>query len=201
MLISERGKSLRRFSRSGLLSAAIQGIPKTKKKGQGGLLGLALHIDFKHNNLVYFSYMEKRKGSYDTEVTAGVLRGNSLMNVKTIFMALEDPGSGRHHFSSRLLFAADVTLFISLSDRGGKKFAQDLNDHRGSLIRINDGAYILVDNPFFKDKNTLSAIYSYGHRNIQDMSVHRLSSAILTHENGPQDGDEINIIKPGANYG
>lgn len=100
------------------------------------------------------------------------------MNVKTIFIALEDAGGGRRHFGSRLLFAADVTLFTSVGDRGDKKFAEDLNDHRGSLIRINDDAYISVDNPFFEDKNNLPAIYSCDHRNIQGMSMHPLSSAI-----------------------
>ena len=200
-MISERGGSLRRLSQSGQLSPAIQGLPKIKQKGQGGLLGLALHPDFKRNNLVYFSYTANSKGGFGTEVARGVLQGNSLMNVKTIFVALESGGGGRRHFGSRLVFASDGTLFISLGDRGNKKFAQDLNDHRGSLIRINDDGTIPPSNPFVGAAETLPAIYSYGHRNIQGMSIHPVSSAIWTHEHGPQGGDEINIIKPGANYG
>ncbi|MFT7459954.1 MAG: glucose/arabinose dehydrogenase [Planctomycetota bacterium] len=200
MLVTERRGKLLRVANDGNILSTIQGLPSVKEKGQGGLLGIALHPDFQINNMVYLSYTGKGRGGYGTEVARGRLQGNSLTDVNTIFKAMAKSGGGRH-FGSRLVFAADGSLFVSLGERGKEKFAQDLHDHRGSLIRINDDGSVPADNPFTRRKNARPEIYSYGHRNIQGMVMHRGTGEIWTHEHGPQGGDEINRIKAGVNYG
>ena len=97
-------------------------------------------------------------------------------------------------------FPSDHKLFITLGDRGEQRRAQDLNDHAGSLIRLNDDGSIPAGNPFQKDK-ALPEAYSFGHRNIQGIALNPMDNTIWTHEHGPQGGDEINIIQAGLNYG
>ncbi len=200
LLVTERPGRLRRVTRAGEISPPIKGLPDVKEKGQGGLLGIALHPLFATNKWVYLSYTAKGKGGYGTEVARGKLVGNELIEVSVIFRA-EAKSSGGRHFGSRLNFATDNSLYISLGERGRKKFAQDLNDHRGSLIRVNDDGSIPSNNPFVNKKGVKPEIFSYGHRNIQGMATHSLTSKVWTHEHGPQGGDEVNVIKPGGNYG
>lgn len=200
MLVTERPGRLRLITKGKLLEAPIAGLPKIREKGQGGLLGIALHPNFHTNRWLYLAYAGKGKGGYGTEVMRGRFDGARLHDVQVIFRALPKSGGGRH-FGSRLVFGRDGTLYISLGDRGKRPSAQNMNDHRGSLIRVNDNGSVPSDNPFVGTPDVKPAIYSYGHRNIQGMTIHPVSGAIWTHEHGPQGGDEINVIQPGVNYG
>ena len=113
-----------------------------------------------------------------------------------------DRGGGTtRHFGSRMVFAGDGTLFITIGDRGEMERAQDLGDHAGKVIRIYDDGSIPADNPFVNTRGALPEIYSYGHRNAQGMAVHPVTGELWLHEHGPRGGDEVNIVKPGANYG
>jgi len=199
-LITERSGKLRKITSGKLLEQAVTGLPVIKEKGQGGLLGIALHPDYKNNQLVYLSYAGQEEGGYGTEVVRGKLQGMKLNNVQKIFTALPKSRGGRH-FGSRLVFANDGTLFISLGDRGKQDTAQDINDHRGSLIRINDDGSIPKDNPFIDRENAKPEIYTYGNRNMQGMALNIITGEIWTHEHGPQGGDEVNIMRAGVNYG
>jgi glucose/arabinose dehydrogenase len=206
ILVTERGGDLRMIRNGKLLDQEVSGLPEIQEVGQGGLLGIALHPDFVSNKLVYLSYAGKHNGAYSTEVLRGRLQGTALLNVETMFKALPKTDGGRH-FGSRLLFAPDKTLYISLGDRGFKPSlcqehpSQQLNNHLGSLIRINDDGSIPVDNPFVGRPGVKPEIYTFGNRNIQGMALHPKTREIWTHEHGPQGGDEINIMQPGVNYG
>ncbi len=206
ILVTERGGHLRIISKGELLDQAIGGLPEIKEVGQGGLLGIALHPDFASNQRVYLSYAGLQNGRASTEVLRGRLQGMSLHNVETIFRALPKTKGGRH-FGSRLLFAPDKTLYISLGDRGfrpslcQKHPSQQLENHLGSLIRIRDDGSIPSDNPFAGRQDVKPEIYTYGNRNMQGMALHPDTQQIWTHEHGPQGGDEINIMQPGINYG
>jgi glucose/arabinose dehydrogenase len=201
MLITERGGKLRIINARGELEDnPIEGLPAIAEHGQGGLLDVVLHPDFKDNRWVYFSYAEADGNGYGTCVARGKLSGRKLQQLQTLFrMARKTPT--RHHFGSRLVFDRQGHLYITLGDRGERPRAQDLNDHAGSVIRLNDDGSIPPDNPFFGKNNRLGEIYSYGHRNMQGAALHPESGKLWTHEHGPQGGDEINIPKPGANYG
>lgn len=201
MLVTERSGSLRLVNRQGELEVQpIEGLPFIEGHGQGGLLDVVLHPDFKHNRWVYFSYAEADGRDHGTTVARGRLEKDRLEQVEIIFrMAPKTPA--RRHFGSRLVFDAQGQLYITLGDRGDRPRAQDLNDHAGSIIRVNDDGTVPQDNPFIGKANALKEIYSYGHRNIQGAALHPESGKLWIHEHGPQGGDEINIPAPGANHG
>ncbi|MEW8690717.1 MAG: PQQ-dependent sugar dehydrogenase [Candidatus Thiodiazotropha endolucinida] len=201
MLISERSGTLRIVNTLGKLETKpIEGLPDINQHGQGGLLDVVLHPKFKDNHWVYISYAERDGKSYGTTVARGRLEGRRLQQVETIFRMARKTAS-RHHFGSRLVFDPQGYLYITLGDRGDRERAQDLNDHAGSVIRLNDDGSIPLQNPFFENGSGLPEIYSYGHRNIQGAALHPMNGRLWTHEHGPQGGDEINIPDPGANHG
>lgn len=200
MLITERGGRLRKVAAGRLLEQPIDGLAEVRPKGQGGLMGIALHPRFAENRLVYLSFSGEGKGGVGTEVMRGRLDGLQLRNTEVIFRAEPKTRAGRH-FGSRLVFDGDGKLFVSHGDRGKQDQAQDLGDHRGSLFRINDDGSVPADNPFVRRAGAKPEIYAYGHRNIQGLALDPESGRLWSHEHGPQGGDELNIERPGANYG
>ena len=199
-LVTERSGLLRRVINGELQAKPISGIPKISIGGQGGLLDVVLHPDFKTNQWVYLSYSAGGITGRSTEVLRATLNGNRLVNGKVIFKANPKSIGGRH-FGSRLAFDADGFLFISLGDRGSKDLAQQTNTHTGSIIRLNDDGTVPKDNPFINNKAVLPEIYSYGHRNVQGMAFDVSTNTMWAHEHGPQGGDELNIVQAGKNYG
>ena len=200
MLVTERGGRLRRVSAGRLLEQPIGGLAEVKPKGQGGLMGIALHPDFADNRLVYLSFSGEGKGGVGTEVMRGRLDGMQLRDTKVIFRAEPKSRAGRH-FGSRLVFDPEGKLFVSHGDRGKQDRAQDLDDHRGSLFRINDDGSVPADNPFVGRAGARPEIYAYGHRNIQGLALDPVTGRLWSHEHGPQGGDELNIERAGVNYG
>ncbi len=199
-LVTEHGGKLRRVKEGKLQEQAISGLPEIQNKGQGGLLDVALHPNFAQNKWVYLSYMQREKGLYGTEVLRGQLEDNALTNVEVLFKALPKKKGGRH-FGSRLAFDNNNHLFISLGDRGSKQTSQQLNNHLGSIIRLNDDGSIPASNPFVNVNDAMPEIYSYGHRNVQGMVFDPASNTLWAHEHGPQGGDELNKVLAGQNYG
>jgi glucose/arabinose dehydrogenase len=201
ILISERRGTLRLVNSQGELEPEpIEGLPAIKAHGQGGLLDVVLHPNFKDNNWVYFSYAEPDGRVYGTTVARGRLQGHRIEQLEIIFRMKRKTSSHRH-FGSRLVFDSQGLLYITLGDRGERPRAQVLNDHAGSVIRLKDDGAVPQGNPFLNKDNVLPGIYSYGHRNIQGAALHPKSGRLWIHEHGPQGGDEINIPAPGANYG
>ncbi|GJM00957.1 MAG: hypothetical protein DHS20C07_26360 [Methyloligella sp.] len=204
ILITEKRKKQLRIIRNGKLDESpIVGLPRNiDTGGQGGLLDVTAHPNFKENNLVYFSYSGTGKGGKGTEVAKGKLSGNKLENVQTIFK-VSPKTSGSHHYGSRLQFAKDGTLFITTGDRYSYlKEAQNPSNHLGSVIRINDDGSIPKDNPFVGHAKFKPETYSYGHRNAQGLTLNPKDNSLWLHEHGPRGGDELNKLdKPGANYG
>ena len=199
MLVSERPGYLRLID-NGNVSKPIRNLPDIKAFGQGGLLDIAIDPDFKKNNTIYLSYAGPGKGGVSTEVVSATLADNELSNVKRIFV-LDYKSSPGYHFGSRLQFDRDGYLYISLGDRGDKERSQELDDHAGSLIRINKDGSVPADNPFVNTAGAKPEIYTYGNRNMQGMAMHPVTGDIWTIEHGPQGGDELNLMKPGTNYG
>lgn len=200
-LVTERPGRLRWISPDGqLLEQPISGLPQIGAVGQGGLLDVALHPDFAANQWVYLSYSEPGPGGVGTAVARGRLRGMHLADTEVIFR-MNTKSNGGRHFGSRLVFDDQGHLFISLGDRGDRPRAQHLDDHIGTLIRLNDDGSIPSDNPFLGIAGALPEIYSYGHRNIQGAARHPVSGRLWTHEHGPQGGDEINLPEAGVNHG
>ncbi|MEJ2620228.1 MAG: PQQ-dependent sugar dehydrogenase [Candidatus Thiodiazotropha sp.] len=201
ILITEKTGNLRYVDAKGNLDPMpIAGLPNIHAHGQGGLLDVALHPQFKTNRSIYLSYAEHKGNRYGTAVMRAKLKNNSLEETEVIFR-LSNKTKSRHHFGSRLVFKREGYLFITLGDRGDKSRAQDLSDHAGSIIRLHDDGQIPQDNPFINSSEAKPEIYSFGHRNIQGAAIHPTSGLLWTHEHGPQGGDEINIPRAGHNYG
>ena len=204
LLISERAGTLHRFS-DGKLSPPIEGLPPIRGEGQGGLLDLCLHPDYKNNGWIYFSYsaLYKNNGKSlsNTSVMRARLDGNKLVDQQVIFKG-DNENNRSHHYGSKLAFDNKGHLFFGIGDRGQHfDFPQNLDNSNGKIHRINDDGSIPEDNPFVKTKGAVASIYSYGHRNPQGTCIHPLTGELWETEHGPKGGDEINLIKPGLNYG
>jgi len=204
LLISERSGILYRFS-NGKLSAPIEGLPELMAKGQGGLLDLILHPDYQKNGWIYISYSalntKSEKVIGNTAIMRAKLNGNKLTDQQVIFKGTPDTDRG-HHFGCKMAFDSKGHLFFGIGDRGQHyDFPQKLDNTNGKIHRINDDGTIPKDNPFVKAKGALASIYSYGHRNPQGTSIDPLTGDVWVSEHGPRGGDELNLVKPGLNYG
>ena len=200
MLVTERPGRLLRVDGRALEKRPVRGLPPIAAVGQGGLLDVALHPGFDTNGLVYLSLAGAGDDGVGTEVARGRLVDDALEDVEIIFRALPKSGGGRH-FGSRLLFDTDGRLLITLGDRGDRPRAQDLGDHAGSIIRVEDDGGMPADNPFTETAGAKPEIYTYGNRNVQGIALDPESGRVWAHEHGPQGGDEVNILAPGRNYG
>ncbi|WP_299112767.1 PQQ-dependent sugar dehydrogenase [uncultured Winogradskyella sp.] len=201
MLINEKAGQLIHFKNDKKIQ--ISGLPEIYVRGQGGLMDITLHPNYKDNGWIYFSYASsKGEGSGgNTTIARAKLKDNTLINVEVLYKA--EPNSRRgQHFGSRIVFDKDGYLFFTIGDRGDRDTnPQDLTRDCGKVYRLNTDGSIPDDNPFSNRSNVKKAIYSYGHRNPQGMALHPKTGNIWTHEHGPKGGDEINIIEAGKNYG
>jgi len=201
MLVSERTGQLRVVTQQGNISASISGVPEVYARGQGGLLGLALDPHFTKNRKIYFSFSEPEKDLSGTAVASAELTESGLQHVKVIFRQ-HPKVKGSAHYGSRLVFAPDGTLFITMGDRlDYSEQAQSLSDHLGKVVRINTDGSTPSDNPFVRTEGAQPEIWSYGHRNMQGAALNPVTGVLWTQEHGPRGGDEINIDKAGKNYG
>lgn len=201
ILVTERPGRLRLVSREGVLSEPLSGLPPVYAQGQGGLLDVLLDPQFEQNNLIYFSFAEEQNGLAGTAVARAELKGDRLENVRVIFRQ-QPKVSGRNHWGSRLVFANDGALFITLGDRFDySKRAQDITSHLGTVVRINKDGSVPSGNPFVQRESAMPEIWSYGHRNIQGAALNPETGRLWTIEHGPKGGDELNLTEAGKNYG
>jgi glucose/arabinose dehydrogenase len=201
MLVTERPGRLRIVGKDHKLDPQpVFGVPAVAAYGQGGLLDVALHPRHAENGLIYLSYAARGEGGVGTEVARGKLSGNRLEEVLVVFRQLPKSNAGQH-FGSRLVFDRDGYLFITLGDRGDRQRAQRPDDHAGSVIRLHDDGKVPKDNPFAGKPGWKPEKYTLGNRNQQGAALHPKTGTLWTHEHGPQGGDEVNIIRAGANYG
>ncbi|TVQ62852.1 MAG: PQQ-dependent sugar dehydrogenase [Phycisphaerales bacterium] len=215
MLITERGGRL-------LLAEAeagdrepvdVEGLPEILPVGQGGLMDLALHPRFAANGLVYFTHSTGSARANRTVVSRGRLVRDDpprLEDVETIFRAAPDKPGGQH-FGSRLLWLGDGTLLVAIGDGGNppvavggrltRENAQDLSNTLGKVVRITEDGRAAPDNPFIERDDDGRYVYTYGHRNIQGLAIDPVTGDVWSSEHGARGGDELNLLKPGRNYG
>lgn len=200
LILTERDGSLKKINLKTKKVTDIKGAPEVYNRGQGGLLDITLHPDFKNNKRVYLSYSKQVGEFRTTAVGFGVLEGNELKNFKDIFVG-KGQSDKRYHFGSRITFDEKNRLYFSIGDRGQRPNAQDLSNHFGKVMRINDDGSIPEDNPFVGQKDKEAAIWSYGHRNPQGLFYDLEEKKLYEMEHGPRGGDEINLVEKGKNYG
>lgn len=189
----------------------IEGLPAVRNEGQGGLLDVAIDPDYASEPWVYWSYSEPGIGPEErltgTAVARGQIGEDGMERVEVIYRQRPKvEGSG--HFGSRLVFARDKTLFITLGERQkdqpsnpGRDHAQNVASALGKVVRIQRDGSIPSDNPRFAGAGALSELWSIGHRNPQGAALHPVTGELWITEHGPQGGDEVNRVLPGRNYG
>ena len=203
MLVTERPGRLRIINKDGSISMPLAGVPEVYAQGQGGLLDVALSPRFDEDRLVYLSYAEPGPGGAGTAVARGRLAADSLslQNVQVVWRQVPKVDS-RNHWGSRLVFARDGTLFITVGDRASfRDEAQNLGNTIGKLLRINPDGSIPKDNPFVSRPGARPEIWSYGHRNVQAAALDPRSGALWIVMHGARGGDELDQPKAGRNYG
>jgi len=196
MLVTERTGQLRLIRNGVLDPQPIAGVPAVRSQGLSGLMDVALHPQFAQNRLVYLTYTKPLQGTQNTLALArGRLDGQILTDVRDVFVASAGTGG-----ASRIAFGRDGTIFMTTGG-GGDKGAQDPNSHAGKVLRLRDDGSVPTDNPFVGRAGYKPEIYSLGHRNSIGLAIHPVTGEPWQNENGPNGGDELNIIKPGRNYG
>jgi aldose sugar dehydrogenase len=210
-LVTERAGRLRVVERDGKLNKPVEGVPEVAAGGQGGLLDIVLDAGFAENRALYFCFSEPGLGnSNSTALARATLSADMvrLENVKVIFSQKPKVTSSLH-FGCRIIESRapglngkpDGKLFLMLGERYSRATdAQTLNNHHGKIVRINKDGSLPPDNPFVNRAGALPEIWSYGHRNPQGAAL-APDGTLWMHEHGPQGGDEINLPKPGLNYG
>ena len=201
MLVTERAGRLRIIRKGVLDPQPIAGAPASYWTGESGLPGavhgymeVVLHPKFAENRYVYLSYTkpldEKRR---TVAIARGRFDGHALTEVRDIFVA---DAAG----TSRLAFGRDGMLYMTTTGVGGND-AQDPNNQGGKVLRFRDDGSVPSDNPFVGKPGYKPEIYTLGHRSSLGLAMHPVTGEMWLNENGPNGGDEINILKPGANYG
>jgi glucose/arabinose dehydrogenase len=206
LLITEKkGKMVIVNTEKEQVSERITGLPEVDARGQGGLLGLTLDPDFTLNRMVYWVFSEKVADKNHTAVAKGRLANDekTIENAQVIYRAMPSI-DGTLHYGGRIIFDKEGNLFISTGERSEKETrpqAQQLNSALGKILRITTEGKPVAGNPFEGQADALPEIYSYGHRNTQGLAIHPETGELWNNEFGPRGGDELNIIKPGNNYG
>jgi aldose sugar dehydrogenase len=201
MLVTERAGRLRLVSQDFKLDPTpIEGLPEVIANGQGGLFDVVLHPQHAQNGWIYWAYNAPGAGGWGTALARGKLQGQRMTEVQVLF-SMQPKTRSAHHFGGRIVFDAAGMVYLTLGDRGDKDRAQKLNDHAGSVIRLHDDGRVPNDNPFVKRAGALPEKWTLGHRNMQGAAINPQTGELWTHEHGPQGGDEVNVIRPGLNYG
>jgi aldose sugar dehydrogenase len=198
MLVTERPGRLRLVHADGTLEPEpIAGVPEVRAVGLSGLFDVALHPNFAENRYVYLSYNKPGEGNSSLlGIARGRWDGRALTDVEDIFVS--EPGVGS---VSRIAFVrADGMLYVSTFG-GMADSAQDPGSQAGKVLRLTDDGEVPDDNPFVGKEGYKPEIYTLGHRSTLGLAFNPVSGELWQNENGPNGGDEINILKPGANYG
>ena len=208
MLVTQKGGSMVIVRADGsAVDATVSGVPAVNSGGQGGLLDVALDPDFATAPWVYFTFSEDGIGGAGTALARGRLVANALQDMAVIWRQTPKVNNGAH-YGSRIVFRPDKTLYVTLGDRGQDDpanpttaNAQNAAKTLGKVVRLNRDGSIPLDNPPIALPGALPGLYSIGHRNPQGAALMPGTSELWLTEHGPQGGDELNRVLPGANYG
>ena len=205
MLVTEMPGRLRIVRDGQLLPEAVPGVPEVLYTGQGGLFEVIPHPNFSENRWIYLSYAKEEGDTSVTAVVRGRLENDQLSNVVEIF---SPEAAGFGHYGGKIVFDDEGYMFLALGERQAPARgdltahpAQDLSNHHGVIVRLNDDGSVPDDNPFVGQDGALPEIWSYGHRSPQGLVIHPETGDLWESEHGPQGGDELNLIEPGKNYG
>jgi glucose/arabinose dehydrogenase len=197
ILVTERPGRLRLIHNGKLEAEPLTGVPKVLAIRNAGLFEVALHPKFAENKLVYLTYTKPgENGQSAIALARGRLEGSGLVDVRDLFVGEWTNVIG----GSRLLFGRDGMLYMTTGAATGN-LAQDPNSDYGKILRLREDGTVPKDNPFTGKSGHKPEVYTMGHRDQLGLAMNPETGAILNNENGPNGGDEINVILPGRNYG
>ena len=201
MLVTERPGRLRIIHEGVLDPKPVAGGPVVRAAELGGLLDIALSPRFADDHLIYMTYSKQTDKGVATSVASGRWDGKALVDTKDVIVT--DPSGGKRVAGARLIFGRDGNLFFSVGGAGENNDtrAQQPGSAAGKIMRIRPDGSVPPDNPFVGKAGYLPEIYSMGHRNPTGFAIHPDTGVLWEAEQGPQGGDEINVIVPGENYG
>jgi aldose sugar dehydrogenase len=208
LLFTERKGNIKKFANGSITT--ITGLPTDiEAKNQGGLLDLKVHPNYAQNGWIYITYAAAEAGVTCEKLSRFKLKNNEVTDLEVIYKA-SATNKWRGHYGSRIAFGNDGKLYVAIGEggatsRGGRNSAnqnaQTVTEGWGKVHRMNDDGSVPADNPILPGLTAATTVYSYGHRNPQGLVVNPATGDIYDAEHGPKGGDEINLIKKGANYG
>jgi aldose sugar dehydrogenase len=207
MLVTNRPGTMQVLAEGKLTT--VEGMPPVVHNGQGGLMDVAVHPDYARNGWVYLGLNDPHPGGDPRSGMTKIVRGKLEVegervrwtSQETIFeTAPEHYSTSGAHFGTRIVFDGNGHLFFSIGDRGPMQHAQSLSRPNGKMYRLKDDGTVPVDNPFVGREDAIAAIWSYGHRNPQGIVFGEDGGLWIT-EHAPRGGDELNLVRKGANYG
>jgi glucose/arabinose dehydrogenase len=206
-LVTERAGLLRIVSADGKQLQDVAGVPKVRYQGQAGLHDIALDPDYVTSHLIYLSYTEARPDGYcETLASARLVSdaaGARLEAVQVLFRQQPVSPSERK-IGSRIIVGRDHKLYFTLGVHSEEESAgpsQDLGSHFGKVVRLNSDGSVPMDNPFVGRSGARPEVWSLGLRNVQAAALDTATGKIWITDHGPRGGDELNLLKAGANYG
>ncbi len=202
MLVTERAGRLRVIEADGRLREdAVGGLPEVFVQSQAGLFEVALDPEYEQNERLFISYACGTESANNTCLITARLEDNGLVDINQIFRAQPDKDGGAH-YGGRIAFLPDNSLVMGLGDAFIlREEAQNIENHIGSIVRINRDGSVPEDNPYVNQPGAKPELYSVGNRNVQGIVYDQENQRVLAHEHGPKGGDELNLIEPGKNYG
>jgi glucose/arabinose dehydrogenase len=199
MLVTERNGKLRRVRDGRLDADPIAGVPAVHSVRLSGLMEILPHPKFSENHWVYLTYTKDvGPEMVATTLARGRLEGGQLEDVKDLLIC--DPWAGDGGSGSRLAWGRDGMLYMTTGASNGNA-AQEPGSLRGKVLRLRDDGTAAPGNPFAGRAGYKAEIYTMGHRNSLGLALNPVTGDLWNNENGPYGGDEINILKPGGNYG
>lgn len=198
VVLTERGGKLVTFDQATKKVSEIKGVPAVHAAGQGGLLDVRVHPKTK---MIFLTYSEPQdKGKSATVLGTGKIENNQLVQWKKLFTATPS-SENDYHYGSRIEFDGEGHIFITSGERGERPLVQELSNHLGKIIRLNEDGSVPQDNPYVKDSKAKPEIWAKGVRSPQGLAFRPGTKELWEAEMGPKGGDEINLIAPTKNYG
>ena len=205
MLVSEKPGALRIVTATGEVGPPITGVPRVVFGGDAGLLDVVLDPAFETTHQIFFSFVEPRDGGNGVVVArARLSRNETALEDVTNVLRVEPTVAGNGHYGGRLHFDRNGHVLVTLGERFDRQVrvqAQHLDSRLGKILRLNSDGTAPPGNPFAGRTDGLPDVWSYGHRNPQGLAFHPLTGELWSIEHGEAGGDELNIIRPGRNYG
>jgi aldose sugar dehydrogenase len=206
-LITEKRGRLLLVEEGRLVDKPIAGVPEVDSASQAGLFDVVPHPQYERNGWLYLAYSDPQRDGMRrvslTRIIRAKLKDGALVDSQTVYQAdlAHYRNAGGVHFGGRIAFDKQGHLFFTIGERGHGPNSQNLGVPMGKVHRIHDDGRVPEDNPFVKDAKALPTIWSYGHRNPQGLAFHPVTDELYDAEHGPRGGDEINLVRPGRNYG